>query len=112
MSKEVSTWLEDLGLDQYSIVFEENAIDWELLPELDQETLKDIGVSISRPPAANSWPMAKIVYATWPIRINDAWCSVHAAAGSRKCRAEMHIRSGRRLSKQPMLGSWAQERSP
>jgi len=46
MSEKVSEWLKDLELDQYSPVFKENAIDWELLPELDQETLKDIGVSI------------------------------------------------------------------
>jgi len=47
MSEKVSAWLEDLELGQYSTVFEENAIDLELLPELDQETLKDIGVSIA-----------------------------------------------------------------
>ncbi len=47
MSEKVSAWLKDLGLDQYSAVFEENAIDWELLPELDQETLKDIGISLA-----------------------------------------------------------------
>jgi class 3 adenylate cyclase len=47
MSQKVAFWLEKLGLDQYSVTFEENAIDWELLPELDQETLKDIGVKIA-----------------------------------------------------------------
>lgn len=44
MSNKVSVWLKGLGLAQYLIAFEENAITWELLPELDQETLKDIGV--------------------------------------------------------------------
>ncbi|MBT8433602.1 MAG: AAA family ATPase, partial [Gammaproteobacteria bacterium] len=47
MSVKVSEWLENLGLGQYKTAFEENAIDWELLPELDQETLKDIGVGIA-----------------------------------------------------------------
>ena len=47
MSEKVSDWLEDLGLGQYSTAFEENAIDWELLPELDQETLKDIGIGVA-----------------------------------------------------------------
>ena len=47
MSVKVSAWLNDLGLGQYSTMFEQSAIDWELLPELDQETLKDIGVSIA-----------------------------------------------------------------
>jgi hypothetical protein len=47
MSLKVSAWLEELGLGQYSTFFEESAIDWELLPELDQETLKDIGVGVA-----------------------------------------------------------------
>jgi class 3 adenylate cyclase/tetratricopeptide (TPR) repeat protein len=47
MSEQVTAWLKDLELGQYSTAFEENAIDWGLLPELDQETLKDIGVSIA-----------------------------------------------------------------
>ena len=47
MSQKVSAWLQDLGLGQYTTFFEENAIDWELLPELDQETLKDIGVGVA-----------------------------------------------------------------
>ncbi len=45
MSDKVTKWLEQLGLGEYAQVFAENAIDWNLLPELDQETLKDIGVS-------------------------------------------------------------------
>ena len=44
MSGRVSTWLDDLGLGQYSGAFEENDIGWELLGALDQETLKDIGI--------------------------------------------------------------------
>ena len=47
MSEKVFEWLENLGLGQYATAFEENAIDWELLPELDQETLKDIGVGVA-----------------------------------------------------------------
>ena len=44
MSGKVSAWLEDLRLGQYAARFKENAIDWDLLSDLDQETLKDIGV--------------------------------------------------------------------
>jgi class 3 adenylate cyclase len=47
MSDKVTKWLNALELGQYSTIFEENAIDWELLPELDQGTLKDIGVSMA-----------------------------------------------------------------
>ncbi len=44
MSEKVSEWLSGLGLGQYAASFEKNAIDWELLPDLDQGTLKDMGV--------------------------------------------------------------------
>ena len=44
MSVKVSAWLEDLGLGQYASAFEENDIGLELLGDIDQETLKDIGI--------------------------------------------------------------------
>jgi class 3 adenylate cyclase/tetratricopeptide (TPR) repeat protein len=47
MTEKISVWLEDLGLGQYSTAFKENAIDWDLLSELDQQTLKDIGIGIA-----------------------------------------------------------------
>jgi class 3 adenylate cyclase/predicted ATPase/ABC-type transport system involved in cytochrome c biogenesis ATPase subunit len=45
MSERVTQWLEQLGLGEYATVFADNDIDWELLPELDQETLKEIGIT-------------------------------------------------------------------
>ena len=45
MSGKVAAWLEQLGLGQYAAAFEENDIDWDLLGEIDQQTLKDIGVT-------------------------------------------------------------------
>ena len=44
MTVKVSAWLEDLGLGQYAATFEENDIDWELINDINQETLKDIGI--------------------------------------------------------------------
>ena len=44
MSDRVTNWLEQLGLIQYAALFEENAIELEHLPELDHETVKEIGV--------------------------------------------------------------------
>ena len=41
----VRAWLESLGQSQYVDTFEQNAITFELLPDLDNEVLKDIGVS-------------------------------------------------------------------
>ena len=45
MSVKVAEWLENLGLGQYASTFEENDIGWDLLGDIDQETLKDIGVN-------------------------------------------------------------------
>jgi hypothetical protein len=44
---DVRRWLESLDLGQYSEAFEDNAIGWSLLPALDHEVLKDIGVSLA-----------------------------------------------------------------
>lgn len=44
MSAKVFEWLEGLDLAQYAAAFEENDIGWELLGDIDQETLKDIGI--------------------------------------------------------------------
>jgi class 3 adenylate cyclase len=44
MSNRVAKWLEQLGLGQYAEAFEENAIGLEHLPDLDHETLKELGI--------------------------------------------------------------------
>jgi hypothetical protein len=41
----VRQWLVSLGLAQYADAFDENAIGWEVLPDLDHHVLKDVGVS-------------------------------------------------------------------
>jgi class 3 adenylate cyclase/predicted ATPase len=41
----VRDWLEAIGLGQYADAFEANDIDTELLPQIDDQLLKDIGVS-------------------------------------------------------------------
>jgi class 3 adenylate cyclase/predicted ATPase len=41
----VRDWLEAIGLGQYADAFEANDIDSELLPQIDDQLLKDIGVS-------------------------------------------------------------------
>jgi len=45
MPHKIATWLTKLGLGQYAATFAENDIGWELLNEIDQETLKDIGIT-------------------------------------------------------------------
>ena len=41
---EVARWLDDLGLGRYGTLFAENAIDFEVLPELVEADLEKIGV--------------------------------------------------------------------
>src|ERR1700724_2396405 len=40
----VAAWLQSLGLDRYESLFRDNEIDWEVLPKLTSEDLKEIGV--------------------------------------------------------------------
>jgi hypothetical protein len=41
----VRNWLEEIGLAQYADAFEANDIDTDLLTQVDDQVLKDIGVS-------------------------------------------------------------------
>jgi hypothetical protein len=43
---EIREWLEGIGLGQYAKAFEENEIDLDLLKQVDDQMLKDIGISI------------------------------------------------------------------
>src|SRR5258708_13012029 len=43
---DVGTWLSALGLGQYEAVFRESEIDADVLPELTDQHLKDLGVSL------------------------------------------------------------------
>jgi class 3 adenylate cyclase len=42
---DLTEWLKGLGLDQYAAVFAENDIDFDLLSQLTDEDLKDLGVA-------------------------------------------------------------------
>jgi hypothetical protein len=42
---DVGDWLRGLGLEQYEALFRESDIDPEVLPELTDQHLKDLGVS-------------------------------------------------------------------
>lgn len=45
MSEQLKNWLDELGLGQYYDAFSSHDIDWALLPELNQDVLKDIGIT-------------------------------------------------------------------
>src|ERR1700754_1946266 len=44
MARDVGDWLGTLGLTHYAGAFAENGIDLDLLPELTNEDLKDLGI--------------------------------------------------------------------
>ena len=39
-------WLEEIGLAQYADLLVKNDIDWEVLPELTEQDLEKLGVSL------------------------------------------------------------------
>jgi hypothetical protein len=41
---DVAAWLQSLGLERYVPAFRNNEIDWDALPKLTAEDLKDLGV--------------------------------------------------------------------
>src|SRR5262249_28015644 len=45
LTMDVSAWLREVGLTQYAEAFAENGIDAAMLPELNNEDLKDLGVT-------------------------------------------------------------------
>ena len=46
MSGDVSIWLENIGLGQYAESFARNDVDFEVLPELSEEDLKELGLTL------------------------------------------------------------------
>jgi class 3 adenylate cyclase/tetratricopeptide (TPR) repeat protein len=46
MARDISEWLEDLGLGKYADAFAENEIDFDALPHVTEEDLKEIGIAL------------------------------------------------------------------
>jgi len=46
LSYDVSKWLDQLGLAQYAALFAENEVDMDVLPELTEQDLKDLGIPL------------------------------------------------------------------
>jgi class 3 adenylate cyclase/tetratricopeptide (TPR) repeat protein len=46
LSRDVSQWLEQLGLAQYGALFAENKVDWDVLPELNEQDFKDLNIPL------------------------------------------------------------------
>jgi hypothetical protein len=42
---DIEVWLQGLGLERYMSAFRDNEIDWEVLPKLTSEDLREIGIA-------------------------------------------------------------------
>ena len=62
MARDISEWLESLGLGKYADAITENEIDFDALPHVTEEDLKEIGIALgarleatARPEGAKVW---------------------------------------------------------
>jgi class 3 adenylate cyclase/predicted ATPase len=79
---DLEQWLEKIGLAQYADVFVKNDIDWEILPELNEQDLEKLGVSlghrkklikaISEARSTSLQPSRRFVEADSPTHTADA----------------------------------------
>jgi class 3 adenylate cyclase/pimeloyl-ACP methyl ester carboxylesterase len=44
--RNIAQWLDELGLGQYRVIFSENDIEWEILPELSENDLEKLGLTL------------------------------------------------------------------
>jgi class 3 adenylate cyclase len=83
----VRTWLSGIGLDQYADAFEANDVEMDLLKEVDDEVLKDIGVTSAGHRLRIRSAIAKLA-STSDIKTNMksavATLEVAAASGERR----------------------------
>jgi hypothetical protein len=46
VNDQIETWLDEIGLAQYATAFAENAIDFEILPDVTEADLEKLGVAL------------------------------------------------------------------
>ena len=46
MSEDLRPWLDEIGLEQHAEIFVANDIDLDVLPELSDDDLKELGLSL------------------------------------------------------------------
>jgi len=89
---DIEAWLQGLGLERYASAFRDNEIDWEVLPKLTSEDLREIGV-------AAVGHRRKLLGAIAALKHLGARCRSPRRIGSRRSRAAPAdgdvLRSGR-----------------
>ncbi|MGC2415421.1 MAG: SAM domain-containing protein [Stellaceae bacterium] len=58
---DVTAWLQGLGFEHYAPAFHDNEIDWDALPKLTAEDLKDLGVVPEATGASSLTPLPRSV---------------------------------------------------
>ena len=72
MARDISEWLESLGLGKYADAITENEIDFDALPYVTEEDLKEIGIALGARLEAKAGPEgAKVWVKTRHLRFVD-----------------------------------------
>jgi hypothetical protein len=83
---EIRKWLEEIGVGQYADAFEANEIGMDLLGQVDDQMLKDIGISIGGHRLRIRNAIAKLTAAPAAEVNFDSTISTHeTTAGSASC---------------------------
>ena len=85
---EIRNWLDSIGLGEYGDAFEANHIDMDLLQQVDDQTLKDIGVASAGHRLRIRNAIAKLTAAPAAEANLDSTISTHettAASAERRC---------------------------
>ena len=85
---EIRKWLESIGLGQYADAFEANEIGMDLLGQVDDQMLQDIGISIGGHRLRIRNAIAKLTAAPAAEANLDSTISTHettAASAERRC---------------------------
>ena len=68
---DVEAWLQSLGFERYVSAFRDNEIDWEVLPKLTSDDLREIGVAA----VGHRRKLLDAIAASKNISRSRAWCS-------------------------------------
>jgi class 3 adenylate cyclase len=68
--RDIQKWLADLGLSQYAPAFSENLIDFEVLPDLTDEDLRELGLPMG--------PRKKILKAIAALQVESSTPDSHS----------------------------------
>jgi SAM domain (Sterile alpha motif) len=87
---DVALWLRGLGLERYEPAFRENEIDWEVLPELTEGDLEELGLPLG--------PRKKLIKAIAGLSGNPTTVSTEAEPSPRPVSPEAERRRAKSIT--------------